>query len=79
MVQNLYTVVMSHINFEISLFLFVIITSGIFYLPINRWEYRISEKNRIALEKKIKKRNSKIKALKNLKRTANNLSQAITS
>ena len=65
---------MSHINFEISLFLFVIITSGIFYLPINRWEYRISEKNRIVLEKKIKKRNSKIKALKNLKRTANNLS-----
>ena len=71
--------IMSYINFEISLFLFVIITSGIFYLPINRWEYRISEKNRIALEKKIKKRNSKIKALKNLKRTANNLSQAITS
>ena len=73
---------MSHINFEISLFLFVIITSGIFYLPINRWEYKISEKNRIALEKKIKKRNSKIKALKNLKRTANNLSnlsRAITS
>ena len=65
---------MSHINFEIFLFLFVIITSGIFYLPINRWEYKISEKNRIALEKKIKKRNSKIKALKNLKRTANNLS-----
>ena len=65
---------MSQINFEISLFLFVIITSGIFYLPINRWEFRISEKNRIALEKKIKKRNSKIKALKNLKRTANNLS-----
>ena len=71
--------IMSHINFEISLFLFVIITSGIFYLPINRWEYRISEKNRIALEKKIKKRNSKIKALKNLKRTANNLSEAINS
>ena len=70
---------MSHINFEISLFLFVIITSGIFYLPINRWEFRISERNRIALEKKIKKRNSKIKALKHLKRTANNLSQAITS
>ena len=71
--------IMSYINFEISLFLLVIITSGIFYLPINRWEYKISEKNRIALEKKIKKRNSKIKALKNLKRTANNLSQAITS
>ena len=70
---------MSQINFEISLFLFVIITSGIFYLPINRWEFRISEKNRIALEKKIKKRNSKIKALKKLKRTANNLSRAITS
>ena len=70
---------MSHINFEIFLFLFVIITSGIFYLPINRWEYKISEKNRIALESKIKKRNSKIKALKNLKKTANNLSQAITS
>ncbi len=71
--------IMSYINFEISLFLFVIISSGIFYLPINRWEYRISEKNRIALEKKLKKRNSKIKALKNLKRTANNLSQVITS
>ena len=70
---------MSHINFEISLFSFVIITSGIFYLPINRWEYRISEKNRIALEKKIKKRNSKIKALKNLKRTANNLARDINS
>ncbi len=70
---------MSHINFEISLFLFVLITSGIFYLPINRWEYKISEKNRIALEKKIKKRNSKIKALKKLKRTANQLSQALTS
>ena len=71
--------IMSYINFEISLFLFVIITSGIFYLPINRWEYKISEKNRIALEKKIKKRNYKIKALKNLKKTANNLSRAITS
>ena len=71
--------IMSYINFEISLFLFVLITSGIFYLPINRWEYKISEKNRIALEKKIKKRNTKIKALKKLKRTANELSQAITS
>ena len=71
--------IMSYINFEISLFLFVIISSGIFYLPINRWEYRISEKNRVALEKKIKKRNSKIKALKNLKKTASNLSRAITS
>ena len=70
---------MSYINFEIFLFLFVIITSGIFYLPINRWEYKISEKNRIALEKKIKKRNYKIKALKKLKKTANNLSRAITS
>ena len=70
--------IMSYINFEISLFLFVIISSGIFYLPINRWEYRISEKNRIALEKKIKKRNAKIRALKNLKRTANQLSQALT-
>ena len=70
--------IMSYINFEISLFLFVIISSGIFYLPINRWEYRISEKNRIALEKQIKKRNAKIRALKNLKRTANQLSQALT-
>ena len=70
---------MSHINFEISLFLFVIITSGIFYLPINRWEYRISEKHRIALEKKIKQRNAKIRALKILKRTANQLSQALTT
>ena len=70
---------MSHINFEISLFLFVIITSGIFYLPINRWEYRISEKNRIALEKKIKQRNAKIRALKILKRTVNQLSQALTT
>ncbi len=70
---------MSHINFEIFLFLLLIITSGIFYLPINRWEYKISEEKRIALEKKIKKRNSKIKALKILKKTANNLSRAITS
>ena len=70
---------MSDINFEISLFLFVLITSGIYYLPINRWEYKISEKNRVALEKKIKKRNAKIKALKKLKRTANQLSQALTS
>ena len=71
--------IMSHINFEISLFLFVMITSGIFYLPINRWEYKISEKNRIALEKKIKQRNAKIRALKILKRTANQLSQALTT
>ena len=71
--------IMSYINFEISLFLFVIITSGIFYLPINRWEYKIYEKNRIALEKKIKQRNAKIRALKNLKRTANQLSQALTT
>ena len=70
---------MSHINFEISLFLFVIISSGIFYLPINRWEYKISEKNRIALEKKIKQRNAKIRALKILKRTTNQLSQALTT
>ena len=65
--------IMSYINFEISLFLFVIISSGIFYLPINRWEYKISEKNRIALEKKIKQRNAKIRALKIIKRTANQL------
>ena len=71
--------IMSYINFEISLFLFVIITSGIFYLPINRWEYKISEKNRIALEKKIKQRNAKIRALKILKRTVNQLSQALTT
>ena len=71
--------IMSYINFEISLFLFVIITSGIFYLPINRWEYKISEKNRIALEKKIKQRNAKIRALKILKRTAKQLSQALTT
>ncbi len=71
--------IMSYINFEISLFLFVIISSGIFYLPINRWEYKISEKNRIALEKKIKQRNAKIRALKILKRTANQLSQALTT
>ena len=70
---------MSYINFEISLFLFVIITSGIFYLPINRWEYRVSKKNRIALEKKIKQRNAKIRALKILKRTVNQLSQALTT
>ena len=68
---------MSYINFEISLFLFVIISSGIFYLPINRWEYKISEKNRIALEKKIKQRNAKIRALKILKRTSNQLSQTL--
>ena len=71
--------IMSYINFEISLFLFVIISSGIFYLPINRWEYKISEKNRIALEKKIKQRNAKIRALKILKRTANQLSHALTT
>ena len=70
---------MSHINFEISLFLFVVFTSGIFYLPINRWEYKISERNRITFEKKIKQRNLKIRALKNLKRTSSNLSNAIHS
>ena len=69
---------MSHINFEISLFFFVIITSGILYLPINRWEYVISERNRQVLEKKIKRRNQKIKALKKLKRTSNKLSLALT-
>ena len=71
--------IMSYINFEISLFLFVIISSGIFYLPINRWEYKISEKYRIALEKKIKQRNAKIRALKILKKTANQLSQTLTT
>ena len=71
--------IMPYIYFEISLFLFVIITSGIFYLPINRWEYRVSKKNRIALEKKIKQRNAKIRALKILKRTVNQLSQALTT
>ncbi len=70
---------MTHFNFEISLFLFVIICSGIFYLPINRWEYKISERNRITFEKKIKQRNLKIRALKNLKRTSSNLSNAIHS
>ena len=68
---------MSHINFEISLFLFVVFSSGIFYLPINRWEYKISERNRITYEKKIKRRNLKIKALKKLKKTSNQLSHAI--
>ena len=68
---------MSHINFEISLFLFVIFSSGIFYLPINRWEYKISKRNKISYEKKIKRRNLKIKVLKNLKRTSNQLSHAM--
>ena len=79
MVQNLNTFSMSQINFEISLFLFVILSSGIFYLPINRWEYRISERNRQVAEKKIKYRNQKIKALKKLKRTSNKLTLALTS
>jgi len=70
---------MTHISFEISLFLFVIISSGIFYLPINRWEYRISERNRVMFEKKIKRQNLKIKALKKLKKTSNDLSYAIHS
>ena len=70
---------MTHISFEISLFLFVIISSGIFYLPINRWEYRISERNRVMFEKKIKRQNLKIKALKKLKKTSNDLSNAIHS
>jgi len=70
---------MTHISFEISLFLFVIISSGIFYLPINRWEYRISERNRVMFEKKIKRQNLKIKALKKLKKTSNDLSHAIHS
>ena len=68
---------MSHINFEISLFLFVIFTSGIFYIPINRWEYKISERNRVSFEKKIKSRNLKIRAYKKLKLTSNQLSHAI--
>tara|TARA_B100001996_G_C18621017_1_gene577724 strand:- start:362 stop:574 length:213 start_codon:yes stop_codon:yes gene_type:complete len=70
---------MTYISFEISLFLFVIISSGIFYLPINRWEYRISERNRVMFEKKIKRQNLKIKALKKLKKTSNDLSHAIHS
>ena len=68
---------MAYINFEISLFLFVIISSGIFYLPINRWEYNISQKKKYAYELKIRKRNLKIRALKNLKRTSNKLSHSL--
>ena len=68
---------MAYINFEISLFLFVIISSGIFYLPINRWEYKISQKKKYTYELKIKKRNLKIRALKNLKRTSNKLSHSL--
>lgn len=68
---------MAYINFEISLFLFVIISSGIFYLPINRWEYNISQKKKYAYDLKIKKRNLKIRALKNLKRTSNKLSHSL--
>ena len=70
---------MPYISFEISLFLFVIISSGIFYLPINRWEYKISERNRIAFEKKLKIRNLKVKALKKLKRTSTQLTHSIHS
>ena len=68
---------MTYINFEISLFLFVIIASGIFYLPINRWEYKVSQNKKHAYELKIKKRNLKIRALKNLKRTSNKLSHSL--
>ena len=68
---------MAYINFEISLFLFVIIASGIFYLPINRWEYKGSQNKKHAYELKIKKRNLKIRALKNLKRTSNKLSHSL--
>jgi len=68
---------MAYINFEISLFLFVIVSSGIFYLPINRWEYKILQKKKHAYELKIKARNLKIRALKNLKRTSNKLSHSL--
>ena len=68
---------MTYINFEISLFLFVIIASGIFYLPINRWEYKVSQNKKHAYELKIKKRNLKIRALKNLKSTSNKLSHSL--
>ena len=68
---------MTYIHFEISLFLFVIIASGIFYLPINRWEYKVSQNKKQAYELKIKKRNLKIRALKNLKSTSNKLSHSL--
>ena len=68
-------------SFEITLFIFVIIFSGIFYLPINIWEYKQAEKRNLIINKKLLKRKKIldkkrkiIKAVKNLTKTSGLLS-----
>ena len=69
-------------NFEITLFIFVIIFSGVFYLPINYFEkIYYDKKNHIIQQKNLKRRkliNKKkrvVKAIKNLRATSDRLSE----
>tara|TARA_B100000131_G_C17997619_1_gene565197 strand:- start:434 stop:649 length:216 start_codon:yes stop_codon:yes gene_type:complete len=61
--------------FEITLILFVIFSSGLFYVPINRWELKNAKKRKLILKEKLKKNKNIIKAVKNLSSTSNQLTR----
>tara|TARA_B100000427_G_C15039474_1_gene390529 strand:- start:24 stop:239 length:216 start_codon:yes stop_codon:yes gene_type:complete len=62
--------------FEISLILFVIFSSGLFYVPINRWEVKNAKKRELILKEKLKRNKTVKKAVKNLSSTSNQLTRA---
>ena len=62
--------------FEISLILFVIFSSGLFYVPINRWEVQNAKKRELILKEKLKRNKTVKKAVKNLSSTSNQLTRA---
>ena len=64
-------------SFEIFLFLFVFFTSGLFYIPINRWEVKIAKRNNEKLKIQFMKKKLKLRAVKNLKNTSHKLSSAL--
>ena len=72
-------------NFEITLFIFVIIFSGVFYLPINYFEKIYYDKKNHIIQQRILKRrkliNKKkkvVKAIKNLRATSDRLSENLS-
>ncbi len=72
-------------HFEITLFIFVIIFSGVFYLPINYFEKIYYDKKNHIIQQRILKRrkliNKKkkvVKAIKNLRATSDRLSENLS-
>ena len=62
-------------NFEIALFIFVIIFSGVFYLPINFFEHIYAEKRNVVIKNKLLKKKKFLDKKRNLLNTVKNLTE----